>query len=219
MRAAAGASRSRPPIASPAMSSELQRRALPIAIATCVAVLGIGAGGASAVQPEPGCASFGTQAAAQLNLMQGGGSSRRTTAGLDADRDGVACEGLPGPYKGFATIGYNLKQRFFYGSVSMPPDPAAGGFACLEGNRHFSDGPRLLTIYRVTPGHDRLIVAEVPAEARPESGRLLWKAERSTVVPGRYYAEFEARIPLTPYGGNECPGFRSREAALPRATG
>ena len=88
----------------------------------------------------------------------------------------------------------------------------------MEGNRHFADGPRLLTIYRLQPGEDREIVSEVGAAALPGSGRLVWKAEKRRIPDGLYYAEFEARIPLTPYGGNDCPGFRSRAAILPPAT-
>lgn len=170
-------------------------------------------GGAAA----PACSSFRSQAAAQEYLLARGGPGERLGK-LDGDGDGVACEGLAGPYKGFATIRYSARNGFFFGAVSMPPDPLVGGFACLEGNRHFADGPRLLTIYRMQPGVDREIVGEVGAEARPESGRLAWKAKRGSISPGLYYAEFEARIPLTPYGGNDCPGFRSRPAMLPPAS-
>ena len=62
---------------------------------------------------------------------------------------------------------------------------------------------------------DREIAGDVAAEAQPESGRLIWKAEKGSIVRGAYYAEFEPRIPLTPYGGNDCPGFRSRPTVLP----
>lgn len=181
------------------------------AIAALLIVWALPSNGEAAI---PGCSSFRSQAAAQDYFAGAGGTPRSRVGRLDDDRDGVACEGRPGPYKGFATIGYGAKG-FFFGAVSMPPDTVVGGFACLEGNRHFADGPRRLTVYRVERGRDREIVSDVGAEARPGSGRLLWKIKRASIAPGTYYAEFEARIPLTPYGGNDCPGFRSRLTVLP----
>jgi hypothetical protein len=162
-----------------------------------------------------GCPSFGSQAEAQEHFGERGGGPHEPVGGLDPDRDGVACEGLPGPYKGFATVAYNPKRHFFFGTASMPPESGGGGFACLEGNRHFDDGPRLLTLFKVRPGADLVIRGEVGAQARPSSGRLLWKIEKETAVPGHYYVVFEERQPLSPYGPNQCPGFRSTEFALP----
>jgi hypothetical protein len=171
---------------------------------------------ASGVASMPGCASFSSQAAAQEHFTELGGSPRRDFGGLDGDRDGVACERLPRPYAGFATIGYNLKRGFFYGAASMPPTASGeSGFACLYGNRHFPDGPRLLKVYAVRPGVDRAISGAIGAEAKPGSGRLVWKADKDIVFGGRYYVAFEERVPLSPYGPNECPGFRSREVTLP----
>jgi hypothetical protein len=172
-----------------------------------------GSGGAA----TPGCASFPSQAAAQEHFAELGGSPERRVGALDDDRDGVACEFLPGPYKPFATIGYNRKGNFFYGVVSMPSVQRGDeGFPCLYGNRHFPRGPRRLNVYKVQPGADKPIFGALAAEARPESGRLLWKAERDLVTPGTYYAAFEEKIRTSPYGANECPGFRSYEIALPR---
>ncbi len=184
---------------------------------TALTALAVWATAAIAVTPVPGCPSFAGQAGAQDYFGRYGGSPRHPVGNLDPDRDGIACEGLSGPYKAFATIGYNRKGHFFYGVASMPP--ATNGeevFPCLYGNRHFADGPRLLNVYKVQPGADKPIFGVLGAEARPESGRLLWKADRDAVTPGRYYVAFEERVPLTPYGANECPGFRSAEAALPR---
>ncbi len=180
-------------------------------IAALLAICVLPGNGEAAI---PACSSFRSQASAQDYFAGSGGAPGNRVGRLDDDRDGVACEGRPGPYKGFATISYSAKG-FFFGAVSMPPDAVVGGFACLEGNRHFADGPRLLTIYRVERGSDRAIVSEVGAEVRPGSGRLAWKAKRASIAPGTYYAELEARIPLTPYGGNDCPGFRSRPTELP----
>jgi hypothetical protein len=163
-----------------------------------------------------GCDSFPTQAAAQDHFVASGGSATQRVGQLDGDRDGVACEGKPGPYKGFATIGYNLKKKFFYGTASMPPLEGAAGFPCMEGNPAFPDGPRRLNLYRVVPGPDQLVLGPIGAEARTSSGRLLWKIDKATVADGRYYAVFEEKIPMTPYGANECPGFRSAEIVLPK---
>ncbi len=188
-------------------------RSFPLAAAAALltALALAGSGGAA----TPGCSSFRSQAAAQTYFAARGGGPGRAVGGLDGNRDGVACEGLAGPYKGFATIGYNRRKQFFFGVATMPPNATAGGFACLEGNRHFPDGPRQLDIYRVRSGGDRLVAADVAAEAQADRGQLIWKAVRGSIVPGTYYAEFEARIPLSPYGGNECPGFRSGATFLP----
>jgi hypothetical protein len=163
-----------------------------------------------------GCTSFSSQAHAQEYFGELGGGPREPVGSLDPDRDGIACEGLSGPYKGFATVAYNAKRDFFYGTASMPPEAGGGGFACLEGNRHFDDGPRLLTLFKVRPGADLSIRNEVGTQAKPSSGRLVWKVEQDTIVPGRYYVAFEERQPLTPYGPNQCPGFRSAEFRLPQ---
>lgn len=115
---------------------------------------------------------------------------------------------------GYATLGYNRKQRFFYGTAKMPPKPG-GGYACLTGNRHFPDGPRLLKIYRVLPGPDRAVSPDIAAGATPEAGTLAWKLERAHVPTARYYVVFEEKIPTAPYAPSECPGFRSRAVMLP----
>jgi hypothetical protein len=193
-------------------------RALPGAIAAVAVALALAtwtsmAGGAPA---PPGCDSFGSQAAAQEYFAALGGGPRSPVGELDDDRDGVACEGLPGPYEGFATIGYSRK-KFLYGTASLPPAGGGGeGFPCLYGNRHFVDGPRLLTVFKVQPGPDPAVTRAVGAEAKPASGRLVWKVEKKLLVDGRYYAAFEARQPLSPYGPNECPGFDSGETKLPK---
>jgi hypothetical protein len=172
---------------------------------------------ASGAAKAPGCPAFPSQAAAQEHFTRSGGDPSHNAGNLDEDRDGLACEELPGPHAGFATIGYNLKKRFFYGTASMPSRGPAGdgGFACLYGNRHFADGPRILRIYRVRAGADRAVSGEVATEARPDSGRLAWKLDRDVVPGGRYYAAFEEQIRLSPYRGSECPGFRSPALLFP----
>jgi hypothetical protein len=122
-----------------------------------------------------------------------------------------------GPRASKVTLGYNRAQGFFYGTAKMPRKAdGSGEFACLEGNRHFPDGPRLLRIYRALPGADRAVSADVAAAAVPESGTLVWKLERRRVPTGRYYVVFEAKIPTAPYAPSECPGFRSRAVVLPK---
>jgi hypothetical protein len=176
-----------------------------------------GALAASGSAKAPGCSSFSSQAAAQELFAQIGGRPGHDPGGLDPDGNGVACEDRPGPHEGFATIGYNRAKRFFYGVATMPAiESAEGGFACLQGNRHYPDGPRLLKVYRALPGPDRAVSRDLGAEARPDSGRLLWKLDREVVPPGRYYAAFEERIRPSPYKSSECPGFRSRATYLPR---
>jgi hypothetical protein len=173
------------------------------------------AAGSRAAMGSVSCA-FSSQATAQKRFVGLGGTPGHDPGHFDADGDGVACEGLPGPYEGFATIGYNLKRGFFYGTASMPADGSGGGFACLAGNRHFPEGPRLLKIYRARPGSDLAVSRSLGAESRPSSGRLLWKLEAPLATPGRYYAAFEEEVRLSPYKPTECPGFSSTETRLPR---
>jgi hypothetical protein len=56
-----------------------------------------------------------------------------------------------------------------------------------------------------------------PSEAHPTTGLLTWKLD-ARHVKGRYYMAFEERIPLHPYGRNQCPGFGSRTITLPSHT-
>jgi hypothetical protein len=115
------------------------------------------------------------------------------------------------------TLGYNRAHGFFYGEAQMPrKTDGSGEFACLTGNRHFPDGPRLLRIYRVLPDGDRAISPDVAAGANAESGTLVWKFERKHVPTGRYYVLFEQKQPLAPYRPSECPEFRSRAVWLPK---
>jgi hypothetical protein len=170
--------------------------------------------------PARGCPSFGSQAAAQAFFLHYGGSPTRPVGRLDPDRDGVACEQLDGPYAGFARVGYNRSKDFFYGFAAMPRvgGPEEGNeYPCMLGNRHFSDGPRRVNVYRVESGPDKRIFPRngVGAEPRTDTGHLVWKASRKVVLPGRYYVEFEERIRLHPSGENECPAFRSHVVALP----
>jgi hypothetical protein len=125
-----------------------------------------------------------------------------------------------GPRASQVTLGYNRAHGFFYGTAKMPPKPdGSGEFACLTGNRHFPDGPRLLRIYRVRAGADLAISPDIAAGAMRESGTLVWKFERRPVPTARYYVVFEAKIPTAPYAPSECPGFRSPAVVLPKPQG
>jgi hypothetical protein len=187
------------------------------AIALALAVLATSAPAlAGAERPPPGCAPFPSQAGAQERFIQLGGAPSRNAGGLDGDGDGVACEGLPGPYAGYATIGYHRERKFLYGTASMPLEADGEGFACLLGNGQFADGTRRLTVYRATPGGDRAISGSLKAEPRPGSGRLLWKLRRELTVGARYHVVFEAQIRLGPYLPSNCPEFGSHEVFLPR---
>ncbi len=200
------------------MQEVSHRRLLPLGLllglllaALLAASQGAAAGGA------PGCGSFATQAEAQEAFVAAGGTPSHPVGRLDPDHDGVACEQLPPPYQGYATIGYNRAHDFVYGTATMP-SVGPKGFACLYGNRHFPEAARKVIIYKVLPGEDKPLVGEYTgaAEARPESGRLLWRVDRSKLLPGRYYATFQERVRTHPYGANECPGFSSRPTELPR---
>jgi len=188
-----------------------------LAAAICAALLALVTAAAPGVARAAGCRSFSSQAAAQELFVKTGGSPGHNIGHLDDDGNGVACEELPGPYEGFATIGYNRSKRFFYGTATMPAKASGEGeFACLYGNRHFADGPRLLRIYRALPRSDRPVSGDIGVEARPDSGRLFWKLGRRMVPGGHYYAAFEERIRSSPYAPSECLGFRSPVAYLPR---
>jgi hypothetical protein len=169
--------------------------------------------------PAPSCHGFRSQGDAEEYFLEGGGTPRRNVANMDGDHDGVACEGLGAPYVGYATIGYNRRKHFLYGTATMPrgasPPPAEP--PCLVGDRKGPEGARRLRVYRVTPGGDERVFSKpIGAEAKPASDRLLWKQDLATIEPGVYYAEFLEPIRLTPYGRSECPGFSSAPTRLPK---
>ncbi len=165
-----------------------------------------------------GCGAFEHQAEAQAYFLEVGGRINKSIRRLDPDGDGVACEGLSGPYAGYATLHYNREHRFFYGTATMPQGPVGTEpFACLAGNGHFPEGPRRFNIYRVGGKHDHPLFQRrgLAAETRRASGLLVFRADRKHVPGGRYYVEFEERVGTTPFGENECPAFSSRAVRLP----
>ncbi len=187
-----------------------------LALAALIASAGAWAAVPSGGAAQPGCGSFASQGEAEEYFLEAGGSPARGVGGLDPDRDGVACEHLGAPFVGYATIGYNRGNGFLYGTATMPAK--ASGYPCLYGNVHYPDAARKVAVFRVRPGPDKRLVGEYTgaAEAKPESGRLLWKVDRGSLPPGRYYAKFQEKIRTHPYGANECPGFTSRPTLLPR---
>ncbi len=205
------------------MQSNLRplRRHVLCALGVAALVLAFSAAGVLAAPGSAtrhrGCGSFQHQADAQAYLLEIGASPEHPVHRLDPDRDGVACEGLPGPYAGFATLGYNRRRDFFYGTVTMPRTDGSGPFPCLTGNTHFLEGPRLFNVYRVHGKRSRRLFQGygLGAEARSASGRLVWRADRKHVPPGHYYVEFEERVRSSPYGESECPAFGSAMVELP----
>lgn len=180
------------------------------------AVLALGAAGSGAAA-VPGCGAFKAQGDAQDAFLEAGGSPDRNAGDMDPDRDGVACEELPAPYKGFATIGYNRKREFFYGVVTMPV-PAGGEAPCLYGNKNYPNSSRRLNVFKIRSDGDKPLLGryKAGAEAQPETGRLIWKVERPNLISAKYYVSFDERIRTSPYGRNPCPGFSSRPTLLPR---
>jgi hypothetical protein len=187
--------------------------AFALATLCALVLLVLPAGGAAAPRK---CGFFESQADAQTYFQQRGGSPRHGVGSLDPDGDGVACEELDAPYIGFATVGYNRPRDFFWGALAMPRT-GEGEFACLEGNPHFADGPRLVRLMQEKPGRDRPLFHSVRTEVRKATGRLVWKVNVKLPGSGRYYARFAEKLRLRPFGPNECPAFRSRPAALPKS--
>jgi hypothetical protein len=194
-------------------------------LGACAALSICGSASATASRPAShgasqgavrGCGSFHGQAAAEEYFLAHGGAPRRPVGHLDPDRDGVACEGLAGPYAGYATVGYNRSKSFFYGTVAMPPLAGGGGFACLKGDTHFPEDPRRFNLFRERRGRDRGLLGEYGrgAAADPSTGRLVWKVPRA-LAPGHYYVVFEESTSTSPYRRTECPSFRSPSVRLP----
>lgn len=191
-------------------------RAPRLGVSCCAALALTWALAAAGDAATPGCGSFSSQAAAQAYFVAAGGGPGHAVGSLDPDHNGVACEGLSGPYAGYAMVGYNRRGGFFYGRATMPPEPGGAGFACMYGNRHFPEAPRRLNVYKVEPGPDKPLFDSygIGTAADPETGVLEWKAVRRLSRGAEYYVSFEERVPLAPYGPNQCPGFSSRPALL-----
>lgn len=187
-------------------------------LAGAVGALALAFGAAGSGAAVPGCGAFKAQGDAQDAFLEAGGRPGRNAGRMDPDRDGVACEHLPAPYKGYATIGYHRKRQFLYGVVTMPVPPGGGEAACLYGNTHYPDSARLFNVYKVRSGGDKPLLGpyKAGAQADPATGKLVWKVERPNLIAARYYVSFEEKVRTSPYGRNACPGFGSRPTLLPR---
>ncbi|MDX6624932.1 MAG: hypothetical protein QOE75_2864 [Solirubrobacterales bacterium] len=183
-------------------------------VASVVGLLALAGGSSAAV---PGCGAYAAQGDAQDAFLEVGGSPARNVGGMDPDGDGVACEDLAAPYKGYATIGYNRKKQFLYGVVTMPV-PSGGQASCLFGNKNHPDSARRLNVFKVRSDGDKPLLGryKAGAEAQPETGTLIWKVERPELIPAKYYVSFDEKIRTSPYGRNPCPGFSSEPTLLPR---
>ncbi len=188
------------------------------ALASLTGALALAFGAAGSGAAAPGCGAFKAQADAQDAFLEAGGSPERNAGSMDPDRDGVACEDLSAPYKGYATIGYNRKRQFFYGIATMPVPPGSAAAPCMFGNKNFPDASRRLNIFKVRADGDKPLLGRYRAgvEARPEEGKLIWKVERGNLIAAKYYVSFDERIRTSPNGRNPCPGFSSRPTLLPR---
>ncbi|HEV7563540.1 MAG TPA: excalibur calcium-binding domain-containing protein [Solirubrobacterales bacterium] len=198
------------------MRSNPRPSRLSLVFAVLVAALALSLPLGARADQVPPCSSFKSQAAAQEYFVVAGGTINRQIGGLDSDHDGVACEELGGPYEGYATLAYSQKGRSLYGTATMPSNPY--GYSCMVGNTHYSEGGRILNVYKVEPrGAAKPIIEQFGAfaEPKPASGRLVWRAAKKTIAPGRYYVEFEEQVRKTPFERSQCPGFRSRIVELP----
>ncbi len=177
--------------------------------------LGVAGSGAAAV---PSCGAYKAQGDAQDAFLEAGGDPGRNVGGMDPDGDGVACEDLPAPYKGYATIGYNRKRQFLYGIVTMPVPPAGGEAPCLYGNKNYPDSSRRLNVFKIRTDGDKPLLGryKAGAQADPARGTLVWKVERPNLILAHYYVAFDEKVRTSPYGRNPCPGFSSRPTLLPR---
>jgi hypothetical protein len=190
----------------------MKRASLALGVVLGALTILVFAGSGAAAVPK--CPSFSSQAEAQEAFLELGGKPRNDVGGLDGNGNGVACEALSGPYVGYATIGFNKRRGFLYGVATLPL--SAGGYKCLVGNHFDPETVRRVHVYRERPGPDKAILGDgIGTAVDPDAGRLVWKAVKPALPPGRYYASFEARIATSPYGRNPCPGFESRPALLP----
>ncbi len=196
------------------------------AAAAAVAVLGLAAGSGDVAgksaggkgQPSRNCGSFANQAAAQDYFFKRGGSPRRKIGGLDPDGNGVACERLDAPHKGYADVAFESRRGFFYGGIAVPAG-TDGDFPCLYKNAKVGITRRVL-VYKARRGKPDLPLTLRGGESRESddgskgtvqsgAGRLTWKVDPSGRIRGRFYVDVPQSE--TESGSDEdCPRFRSR---------
>jgi len=171
-------------------------------------------------KPARKCSSFANQAAAQDYFFKRGGSPRHKVGGLDPDRNGVACERLDPPYKGYVEAAYEERRRFFYGDIATPKG-REGDYPCLYKNTKKQITRRVI-VYRVRRGKPNIPLLPKGGKERGAddaskgttrgggSGGLIWKLAPKGRIRGLFYvgvpqSESEKGGPI-----EDCPGFRSR---------
>jgi hypothetical protein len=176
-------------------------------------------------KPARKCSSFASQAAAQDYFFKRGGSPGHKVGGLDPDRNGVACERLDPPYKGYVEAAYEERRRFFYGDISTPKGKE-GDYPCIYKNAN-KEITRRVIVYKVRRGRPGLPLSPKGGEERGEddafskgtapsgrSGGLIWKVAPKGRIRGLFYvgvpqSESDKGGPV-----EDCPAFRSRMIRL-----
>lgn len=178
-------------------------------------------------KPARKCSSFANQAAAQDYFFKRRGSPRHKVGGLDPDRNGVACERLDPPYKGYVEAAYEERRRFFYGDISTPKGKE-GDYPCLYKNPNpLMKITRRVSVFKVRRGKPDVPLSPKGGKARGEddttskgtapgggAGGLIWKVAPKGRIAGRFYvgvlrSETEKGGPA-----EDCPAFRSRVIRL-----
>lgn len=187
------------------LSSALPAAALVLALALPIAPTAAAKGGAK-------CKSFSNQASAQDFFFSRGGSPDTRVGALDPDGNGVACEKLGGPFKGYLEVEVESRRHFLYGIAAVPKGPAGqGAYPCLLGkqpNLYLTRGaPRKVSLYKQAAGKDPLIATK-GSLPDPKSGTMEWKLDARS--SGRFYVE----VTPAPEDEAECPAFRSRTVKI-----
>lgn len=136
------------------------------------------------------CSDFASQAAAQNYFLSHGGPGQ-DPAGLDPDRDGLACESNPPPYRGLITINDTQAANtghYFTGRVRS-----------VSASRIT---PRTVRIFRVKDGPDRLISSTQTRSTDPYPGGYRVTAPS---VRGMFYARTVAKGYCAP---DQSPSLR-----------
>ena len=156
-----------------------------------------------------------SQAEAQEAFLDLGGKPGNDVGGLDGNGNGVACEALPGPYEGYATIGFNVRKGFLYGVATLPlhrerlPVPArqplrpgngAPGERLPRAPRSRQSDPRRRDRHGRRPEH---------RQDRLESGQIGPPVQAATTSPSRR----ESRLRRT--GATSAPASTPGRPLLP----
>jgi hypothetical protein len=143
----------------------------------------------SATAGAVSCSDFASQAAAQSYFLSHGGPSQ-DPAGLDPDRDGLACESNPPPYRGLLTLHLSSANNagYFTGRVWSV------SASCIT--------PRTVQLFRVKDGPDRLVSSTQTRSTDPYPGGYRVAAPS---VRGMFYARTVAQGYCAP---DQSPSLR-----------